>query len=63
MGAEQIFHEAVARIFDAFEDFEADTFSVRWTGELRIDTAKQSVEECLAMLDEYVAKNFVLTRR
>jgi bifunctional enzyme CysN/CysC len=31
--------------------------------EVRVDTAKQSVEECLAMLDEYVAKNFVLTRR
>ena len=24
---------------EPFEDFEADTFSVRWTGELRIDTA------------------------
>ncbi|HMG39899.1 MAG TPA: PQQ-dependent sugar dehydrogenase [Acidimicrobiales bacterium] len=24
---------------EPFEDFEADTFSVRWTGELRVDTA------------------------
>ena len=31
--------------------------------ELRIDTAKQSIEESLAMLDEYVAKNFVMTSR
>jgi len=31
--------------------------------ELRIDTGKYSIEECLAQLDEYVAANFVITRR
>ncbi|MBK8175628.1 MAG: adenylyl-sulfate kinase [Rhodospirillales bacterium] len=31
--------------------------------EMRIDTAKYSIEECLAHLDEYVATNFAITMR
>ena len=31
--------------------------------ELRVDTTRSTVEECLAQLDEYVSSNFALTRR
>ena len=31
--------------------------------ELRVDTTRSTIEECLAQLDEYVSSNFALTRR